>query len=114
MGRKRLIPMEEAVAHRHELYVKRREARKAAGICTRCGVLDAVPGRTMCIPCRDRDLRDSRRRYIADVFGGKCPSCHKPLTDDYPYTVCPGCREMHNKYGDAYRAEKRREKMDAV
>lgn len=48
----------------HAAYYKNQyEERKARGVCVRCGMLQAMPGKVKCAACAER-VRDLRRKNV--------------------------------------------------
>ena len=80
-GRPRRDPArarESQRARRRRLHAE----RKAAGACTKCGRVQARPGRTTCEPCarkhRDRDkLRHARAKAQGLLYGGRDPQAKR-------------------------------------
>lgn len=68
-------------AHK-EVFQRRREQLKSAGICLRCKTIKSIPGTTNCPSCRDKERgrKSVTRRTIKDevfaAYGGyKCKCC---------------------------------------
>ena len=57
------------------------EARREAGLCTRCGLRPPVEGGTACEPCRDERRTGERERYAGRRTGGLCGTCGEPAID---------------------------------
>jgi predicted amidophosphoribosyltransferase len=76
---------------------KRKELRRTAGICTRCGKFKANQGRTMCGIClakharyeQDRRIRAGRRTLEDRNVPGVCYFCGKPAIKGKK--VCEDC-----------------------
>lgn len=94
--------------------------RKAAGLCTRCGVKPPEPGRVMCAECLAIEKDRGRNRYAHTFHGDHaepkkiskykklhtaggdlyyaadlpkiCPSCRRTLPSDYDGIYCPACK----------------------
>lgn len=94
-------------------------ARKAAGLCTRCGAgLQETDLTSECVECvaahaaamaryytsekgrqtRNAEARRRRARLVAD---GKCAQCARPNTDGAGQR-CAACTEMHRVYNARY------------
>ncbi len=74
---------------------RRSEARRAAGLCVRCGHVPTEEGRSLCEPCRD-DRRAARRTRDADRrAAGLCVKCAAPVPGGKTY--CGPCGEARNK-----------------
>ena len=54
---------------------KRDNARREAGLCTRCGHRPPVEGGTVCQPCRETRQAAERERYAARRAAGLCVAC---------------------------------------
>ena len=53
--------------------------RRAAGLCTRCGLRPPVEGGTACEPCRDQRRAGERARWAARRAAGLCGTCGEPV-----------------------------------
>ena len=51
---------------------RRYDARREAGLCTRCGLHPPVEGGTACEPCRDARRAGERRQWAVRRAGGRC------------------------------------------
>ena len=60
---------------------KRRQARREAGLCGRCGRRPPVEGGTTCGPCRRERRTAERQRYEERRAAGLCGRCGGPTTD---------------------------------
>ena len=64
-----------------ESYHRKTAARRAKGLCVKCGQRSPEPGRTRCEPCagkqRAADLERYHRRTAERVAAGMCPKCGK-------------------------------------
>ena len=58
------------------------EARREAGLCTRCGLRPPVEGGTACEPCREARRAGERERYAARRMDGLCGRCGEEPTFD--------------------------------
>ena len=58
------------------------EARREAGLCTRCGLRPPVEGGTACEPCRDARRTGERRQWAARRMDGLCGRCGEEPTFD--------------------------------
>ena len=57
---------------------KREQARRKAGLCTRCGRRPPVEGGTACAPCREARRAAERGLYAARRSEGLCGRCGQP------------------------------------
>ena len=57
---------------------KREQARRDAGLCTRCGRRPPVEGGTACAPCREARRAAERGLYAARRSEGLCGRCGQP------------------------------------
>ena len=74
---------------------RRSEARKAAGLCIRCGHVAPEEGRTMCEPCRE-DRRAAKRALHAERrAAGLCVNCATPAPGGNAY--CEPCAKARSK-----------------
>ena len=60
---------------------RRDQARKAAGLCTRCGRHPPVEGGTVCEPCREARRESEREQYAEWRAAGECGRCGAPVPD---------------------------------
>ena len=60
---------------------RRYDARREAGLCTRCGLRPPVEGGTACGPCRDARRAGERRQWAARRTGGLCGRCGEATFD---------------------------------
>jgi len=75
---------------------------KAHGICVKCHIEDAVPGKVHCAECAALVVAFNKARAKRREAHGLCKRCGKPLTEtDGGYKNCAACR--------AYNARKRAE-----
>ena len=73
---------------------RRSEARKAAGLCIRCGHTPPEDGRSMCEPCRE-DRRAAKRTLHHDRrAAGLCVKCAAPVPDGKAY--CDPCAKARS------------------
>lgn len=96
----------------------KRDARRAAGMCTDCGKNPAFGHYIRCADClykeiirksrrmtrelMDRDNARQRTKYHQALEEGRCPVCKKP-NPDTNYNCCPVCRKKgreswHKRY----------------
>ncbi len=73
---------------------RRREARRAVGLCTVCGQHSAVRGRTACEACLADWLAQYNRKTLARVAQGLCIRCGKE-TPEAGFTACEPCWNAH-------------------
>ena len=83
-----------------ERYHRRTAARRAAGLCLKCGKLPPAPHRSQCEPCaakkRPADRARHHRRTAARVAAGTCPKCGKrPPAPER--SICEPCNEKTNR-----------------
>ena len=68
-------------AQYRESYRRKTAARRAKGLCVKCGKRPPEPGRTRCEPCAEKqraaDLERYHRRTAERVAAGMCPKCGK-------------------------------------
>ena len=57
---------------------RRSEARRAAGLCIRCGNVPPEEGRAMCKPCREDRRQAKRDRHAERRAAGVCVNCATP------------------------------------
>ena len=57
---------------------KRYDARRAAGMCTRCGKQEPVEGSTVCEQCRDRRRAGEHEQWSARRARRQCGKCGAP------------------------------------
>ena len=57
------------------------EARREAGLCTRCGLRPPVEGGTACEPCREARRAGERRQWAARRMDGLCGTCGEATFD---------------------------------
>ncbi len=60
---------------------RRYDARREAGLCTRCGLRPPVEGGTACEPCRDARRAGERRQWAARRAVGLCGRCGEATFD---------------------------------
>ena len=60
---------------------RRYDARREAGLCTRCGLRPPVEGGTACEPCRDTRRAGERARWAARRAAGLCGTCGETTFD---------------------------------
>ena len=57
---------------------RRYDARREAGLCTRCGLRPPAEGGTACEPCCDQRRAGERARWAARRAAGLCGTCGEP------------------------------------
>ena len=77
---------------------RRREARQAAGLCSRCGHVPPVEGRTMCEPCREDRRQAKRDRHAERRAAGLCVQRTAPAPGGKTY--CGPCAETRSRRRD--------------
>ena len=60
---------------------RRDQARRDAGLCTRCGRHPPVEGGTVCEPCREARRESEREQYAERRAAGECGRCGVPVPD---------------------------------
>ena len=74
---------------------RRAEARRAAGLCVRCGHIPPEEGRAMCEPCRE-DRRAAKRALHAERrAAGLCVQCATPAPGGKAY--CDPCAKTRSR-----------------
>ena len=68
---------------------RRAEARRAAGLCIRCGHAPPAEGRSMCEPCRENRRAAKRVRHAERRAAGICVKCATPTPGGKAY--CDPC-----------------------
>ena len=88
---------------------RRSEARRAAGLCIRCGAVPPEEGRSMCEPCRD-DRREAKRvRHRERRAAGLCVNCATPAPDGKAYCdPCAGTRSRRRNLKAKQETDRRR------
>ena len=76
-------------------HAERREARQAAGLCTRCGHHPPAEGRSVCEPCREDRRAAKRARHAERRAAGLCVQCAVPVPGGTAY--CEPCAARHNE-----------------
>ena len=74
---------------------RRSEARKAAGLCIRCGNVPPEDGRAMCEPCRDDRRAAKRARRAERRAAGLCVQCAAPAPGGKAY--CDPCAKVRSR-----------------
>ena len=89
---------EKSLENNRRGYARRREKRKALGICTRCGSRKAMPGHTLCLECNikmNRYARERKRKNGAIPkearMEGLCIRCGAPVVPGKK--LCRRCYE---------------------
>ena len=77
-------------------------ARKAAGMCVKCGAVKARKGRSMCAKCANKTANYMQELRVTYFNIGRCLSCGRKLTDadmsDGEYMLtCRRCRHGKRK-----------------
>ena len=73
---------------------RRGEARKAAGLCIRCGNVPPDEGRSMCEPCRDDRRAAKRALHHERRAAGLCVKCAAPAPVGKAY--CYSCAKIRS------------------
>ena len=71
---------------------RRYHARRAAGLCTRCGEHPPVAGSTACADCRNRRRGKERDQWAARRAAGQCGKCGQPVPDGA--SRCESCAAL--------------------
>ena len=96
------------------------EARKAKGVCVRCGWAEPRPGRTTCQRCTDRykakfiktgGAERQRERYYQRKADRICTWCGNRPADD-GVILCVECREKSCESCRQWYYKKRRKQSD--
>ncbi len=74
---------------------RRSEARKAAGLCIRCGHVPPEEGRSMCEPCRDDRRAAKRALHHERRAAGVCVNCAAPAPGGKAY--CGPCAKTRTR-----------------
>ena len=75
-------------------YQKRRYMDlKDRGICVRCGLSNARPGKTMCVECAEKNLERVKQIRATWRTTGRCIRCGKPFFSKEGHTSCDACLE---------------------
>ena len=74
---------------------RRSEARKAAGLCIRCGHVAPAEGRAMCEPCREDRRAAKRARHAERRAAGLCVNCATPAPGGRAY--CDPCAKTRSR-----------------
>ena len=69
-------------------------ARKALGLCTRCGLESAAPGRTTCARCGTDEASRRRQTHL-------CTRCHQSPPKPR-HRMCTACQAYMRQYQAAY------------
>ena len=73
---------------------RRSEARRAAGLCIRCGHVQPEEGRAVCEPCRDDRREAKRARHHERRAAGQCVHCATPVPGGKAY--CDPCAKTRS------------------
>ena len=85
---------------------RRSEARRAAGICVRCGNTPPAEGRAMCEPCRENRRQAKRDRNRDRRAAGLCVNCATPKSGGKAYCdPCAAVREARRQRNPGARLE---------
>ena len=76
---------------------KRRQARRASGLCTRCGRRPPVEGGATCAPCRETRQAAERALYASRRAARLCTRCGGPTTDNV--SQCAPCAVLEAERG---------------
>ena len=83
-----------------ERFHRRTAARRARGLCLKCGKCPPADGRTVCEPCaakkRPADRERFHRRTAARIAQGLCPKCGKQ-PPEAGLIHCAPCTEKRNR-----------------
>lgn len=72
-------------------------ARKAAGVCPRCGLVPAAPGHWACARCLANDTTRKRQTRAQRKGAKLCARCGLD-TPVRHHTECTACRSYHRQY----------------
>ena len=85
---------------------RRSQARRAAGICVRCGNAPPAEGRAMCEPCREDRRQAKRDRNRERRAAGLCVTCATPTPGGKAYCdPCAAVREERRRRNPGARLE---------
>ena len=85
---------------------RRSEARRAAGICVRCGNAPPAEGRALCEPCREDRRQAKRDRNAERRAAGLCVQCATPTPGGKAYCdPCAAVREERRQRNPGARLE---------
>ena len=88
---------------------RRSEARKAAGVCIRCGNAPPEEGRSMCEPCREDRRQAKRTLHHERRAAGLCVKCATPAPDGKAYCdPCAKARSGRRNHEATREADRRR------
>lgn len=98
---------------------RRREVRKSAGLCIKCGQEDAytMAGRSRCANCSEISRKTDQKRKEKNVKrwkdtldrrreSGVCPRCGGETSDGY--VTCERCRKKQRIYYHVHKVDKQR------
>ena len=74
---------------------RRSEARRAAGLCIRCGHVPPAKGRSMCEPCRENRRAAKRALHAERRAKGLCVQCATPAPGGKAY--CDPCAKTRSR-----------------
>ena len=83
---------------------RRKDSRREANLCTRCGQRPPVEGGATCEPCRVSRREANREIYAARRSTGLCVRCGAPATDGG--SRCAPCSVLEAEYVDQIRKNK--------
>ena len=85
---------------------RRSEARRAAGVCVRCGNAPPAEGRATCEPCREDRRQAKRDRNAERRAAGLCVQCATPTPGGKAYCdPCAAVREERRQRNPGTRRE---------
>jgi hypothetical protein len=85
---------------------KRRQGRKALGLCTACGIVNAISKKTLCNSCRDETNNYKKTRKANLKALGLCINCGKPINTQ-SRVYCNVCADKSNNQQNASKQKQR-------
>ena len=101
------LTREQALARKRKLAVQRRAARRAAGLCAKCGEQPPRPGKALCTACTEHESKRWHRGQQGPKSRGvpaaKPPKAAKPKPpakpkrrrETVPCALCRGAVDVH-------------------
>lgn len=102
--------MNEIKAAYHRRYNAARYARlKESGLCTACGKVPPIPGKTQCEVCAAKNRQNSEFTRRARRLSGLCLYCGREKVEQ-GHSICPACLAKQNALMKARRIQKNAER----
>ena len=89
---------------------RRTEARRAAGLCIRCGHSRPEEGRSMCEPCRENRRQAKKARRLERKAAGLCVRCAAPSDGKELCRACAAEKGRRSKRSSEARREADRQR----